>query len=316
MTTTTRIRQSAPRKQGQTKLAEAKLILIEALPLDRAMCGLPMALVTLLVTAYVNTAEYLETGRLLAWPSVDKLAADLRAGRASVQRSLGIACQRGYLRRVTPGGGAGNPALYELLWREKGLARAAEKGRAHEAEKGLTGEAEKGLIQESKGPHRRGPTYFEDSGGPKGPPSEGERKEVSRPLAFPTPDAVGPAGAGPAPEEDQDDSPRVSRKDGFVELAAIYQRPWADDPREELRAWEAALAAGADPGAIIAGAKAWVAAADAPRFLLPLTKWLAAESWMKPPPEKRAQRKSGGKPQRMTAARAMLEFSRELRQGG
>jgi len=46
-----------------------------------------------------------------------------------------------------------------------------------------------------------------------------------------------------------------------------------------------------------------------------LAKWLDAESWRKTPPEKRAQRTSGGKPQRMTPARAMAELVAELRQG-
>lgn len=52
--------------------------------------------------------------------------------------------------------------------------------------------------------------------------------------------------------------------------------------------------------AIIAAAKAWVAAADAPRFLPPLAKWLGARGWEKPPPkrhkQKNARRYYGGKP--------------------
>jgi hypothetical protein len=116
---------------------------------------------------------------------------------------------------------------------------------------------------------------------------------------------------GEPPEEDK----RVSAQPAFAELTAIYRRPWPDDPREERRAWEGALAAGADPAEIVEAARAWVEAADAPRFLPALAKWLDAESWRKPPPAKRAQRRSGGKPQRMTPARAMAKVRDELWQG-
>ena len=49
----------------------------------------------------------------------------------------------------------------------------------------------------------------------------------------------------------------------FVELQAIWQRPWADDVKTDRRAWEVALRKGAHVVDILEGAKAWVAAADA-----------------------------------------------------
>jgi hypothetical protein len=107
------------------KLAEAKLILLGALPADRKMRGLPAALVILLLTEYVNTAEYLRTGRLIAWPAVGTLAQHLGANRASIQRAFRVACEAGYLVRRASGVGAGNRAIYELLWHEKGCAHAA-----------------------------------------------------------------------------------------------------------------------------------------------------------------------------------------------
>ena len=44
------------------------------------------------------------------------------------------------------------------------------------------------------------------------------------------------------------------------------------------------------PDAILAAAKAWVAAADEPRFIPGLPKWLANRGWEKPPPSKRVPR--------------------------
>ncbi len=77
-------------------LAEAKLILLEGLPADRKMRGLPSALLIRLATKYVNTAEYEKTGRMIAWPCVDTLADDLGADRVSVQRALRAACECSY----------------------------------------------------------------------------------------------------------------------------------------------------------------------------------------------------------------------------
>jgi hypothetical protein len=101
----------------------------------------------------------------------------------------------------------------------------------------------------------------------------------------------------------------------FAELTAIYQRPWPDDPREEWRAWEDALAAGADPAAIIAGARAWVVAfpGKEARFLPALAKFLDERIWTKPPPEKPKRAQRNGKPQRMTPARAAVDLLAEVR---
>jgi hypothetical protein len=41
-------------------------------------------------------------------------------------------------------------------------------------------------------------------------------------------------------------------------------------------------------------AKVWVVAADAPRFLQPLAKWLNGHGWLKVPPTRRQQRQRRG----------------------
>ena len=51
----------------------------------------------------------------------------------------------------------------------------------------------------------------------------------------------------------------------------------------------------AEPEAILTAARAWVAAADAPRFLPPLTKWLAARGWEKDPPKKPGRRRDSSR---------------------
>ncbi len=63
--------------------------------------------------------------------------------------------------------------------------------------------------------------------------------------------------------------------DAYNALRATWARSWADGPAADRRAWIAAIRTGAE---------AWVAAADAPRFLPPLARWLAAGYWEKAPP--------------------------------
>jgi hypothetical protein len=73
----------------------------------------------------------------------------------------------------------------------------------------------------------------------------------------------------------------------FAKLLAIYDRGFLDDPEPAWRAWVRAIASGADHDEIMAGARLWVAAADAPRFLKPLAVWLDREGWLKEPPARR-----------------------------
>lgn len=90
-----------------------------------------------------------------------------------------------------------------------------------------------------------------------------------------------PGGAGPdgrAPDQEQED---------FDRLWANWPRPFCDDVAAARRAYAEACRE-ADPGDIAEAAIAWVAAADAPRFLPPLAKWLDARGWEKPPPQRRA----------------------------
>jgi hypothetical protein len=87
--------------------------------------------------------------------------------------------------------------------------------------------------------------------------------------------------------EEREESKVVAlRPDRFAELQAIWQRPWPDDEAAGRRAFAKACAM-AEPDTIIAAAAAWVAAADAPRYLPPLAKWLDGKAWEKPPPTRK-----------------------------
>jgi hypothetical protein len=81
----------------------------------------------------------------------------------------------------------------------------------------------------------------------------------------------------------------------WIKLCEIWQRPWPDDPKAGQRAFEAACQE-TTPEMILEAAQAWVAAAEAPQFLQPLTKWLAWRGWEKEPPKRRKARgRNGGK---------------------
>jgi hypothetical protein len=114
------------------------------------------------------------------------------------------------------------------------------------------------------------------------PAPRGER-ERELALADP-PGALAPDGG--APEEGKEVA-----VDRFADLLAIWQRPWGEDDDAARIAFVEACRE-ADPDAIIASAQAWVAAADHPRYLKPLTEWLAKGLWKKSPPS-RAPKRNG-----------------------
>ena len=91
------------------------------------------------------------------------------------------------------------------------------------------------------------------------------------------------ARAQPAPEEED-----------WQKLSALWQRPWPDDPKAGQRAFEAACQE-TTPEVILEAAAKWVAAAEAPRFLQPLAKWLDWGGWEKEPPKRRKANGNDGK---------------------
>jgi hypothetical protein len=138
--------------------------------------------------------------------------------------------------------------------------------------------------------HAGEPRESNHEGTPIGVP-HGERAATAAPPA-------GVAVLGPPPR-------RQGRKDGdaapppaaeeFNTLRKMWDRGHAVDAtsrqqQADAAAWAAAVAGAAAPEAILAAAKEWIGAADAPRFLPKLSDWLTTNSWDKPPPKKGSRR--------------------------
>jgi hypothetical protein len=127
------------------------------------------------------------------------------------------------------------------------------------------------------------------------PHQEGEASKQASEAEFADRDRHEPHESDSRPEQDH-------VGDAFGELRALWRRGWAGDdtPRAVAMAYSAFGRAcqEAEAGDILDAAKAWVAAADAPRFLPALPQWLAGRGWEQPPPIKRkpapARRTAGG----------------------
>src|SRR5262249_598809 len=127
--------------------------------------------------------------------------------------------------------------------------------------------------------------YAHDDSSPAGDP----------PLTRDPAEEDSPAAAPPSRQESPVERSRsVAREERFGELREIWRRPWPDDDAADQRAFERACREAA-PDEIIEAAVQWVAAADAPRFLPPLARWLANRGWEKPPPTKARRAHGNGR---------------------
>jgi hypothetical protein len=88
--------------------------------------------------------------------------------------------------------------------------------------------------------------------------------------------------------------PSLNQERHWRELRAVWARPWPDDEAVARRPFAEACRH-ADASEIIEGARTWVAAADAPRFLPALHKGLDRRGWEKVPPRKKANSGHGRK---------------------
>jgi hypothetical protein len=91
--------------------------------------------------------------------------------------------------------------------------------------------------------------------------------------------------------------------DSFEELRRVYDRQ--EHPGDYTPAAVAAARRGFEkarrevaPSTIIEAAKAWIEAADRPRYAIRLDQWLAGRCWEKKPPEKRSAAARGRAPGR------------------
>jgi hypothetical protein len=234
-----------------------------------------------------------------AWPSYLTIANAVGLDEATVVRLVRRLHQRGHIK-IEPGKrGRGHPNRYFMVVQKPARAQVSQK------------------IKPASEPLKPAPTQenlLEPlMGNAKAFPHKVERDRANAHAPLDVAGAI--EGAAPSFEEEEaskethlhlvanenpgDRKPTDASNvvhlgaEPFAELAEIWARPWADDEAVDRMAFAKALREGADPAEIVEAAKCWVAAADEPRFLQPLAKWLNARRWLKVPPTRRRRRSHG-----------------------
>jgi hypothetical protein len=284
-----------PLKSNATKLAHKKFRWFEQLAADTRM-----PLLALRACIVIGSKCSLDGGGV-AIIGQDKIAEKLGVWRQAANQALRQAIALGHLEAIQRG--RNKPNGYRMVLKDEAAETAGADVRdsrttgRNESRTSSSNESRTSVVRES-----RTDSPFFSPGAPTEPPGEGERDDAlarinSSPGGDPAADAAprradSPAAAPPSRRESPIERSRsVAREERFGELREIWRRPWPDDDAADLRAFEAACRE-VTPDEIIEAAAAWVAAADAPRFLPPLSKWLANRGWEKPPPMK-ARRSHG-----------------------
>jgi hypothetical protein len=242
------------------------------------------AAVCLELTVYFTESD--QDGR--AWPGCKTIADAIGVSEATVIRSVRRVAAEGHLRVVWGSQGRGHPNQYWMVLKPAPV-KVSEAGKPASVTrlKPAPVSLKPAPVQENLLRNQEGVSTET--------PSLGERDALTRDLG--EPGGERPEGAPPdsRKEESSFGSPVPET---YSELRAIWAvRPWLDDPDADRRALEAAIRRGANPCEILDAARATVAAADHPRFLPALPKWLDREGYRKPPPAKRS-RASGSKSSR------------------
>ncbi len=256
--------------------------------------------------AHLILYKYANRATGLSYPSQTTLAADLGTSIRTVQRLLDILERHGLV--VVPGDGRGQSSRY-WIHPQRVSPVTPFPGRKDD-KKGRHPTPVKGDIALSPELNREPRASGESYGLPA---SLGERDALTRESD--PPDRAGALDAPGRSENQEEESkqtgneeesqpaaeaepPSEARDLACRELLESWQRGWAaDETAKALAVARNAFATAcelAEPAAILAAAKAWIAAADAPRYLPPLPQWLAARGWQKPPPAKRRGRGRGG----------------------
>jgi hypothetical protein len=92
-------------------LTAAKFALLEAMAADRRLTALDHSVSILLLSRYLNRNSN------DAWPSPERLAAELHVAQRSVYRSLKRLCDREWWQQTKKGGGAGRTSHYSPEWK-------------------------------------------------------------------------------------------------------------------------------------------------------------------------------------------------------
>lgn len=219
-----------------------------------------------------------------AWPSQDTICVNTGLSESSVKRAIGLLRRRGYLA-VTPGAGRGQSTRYRLLFGERPAETGSEvnpfsvpERGSDRAVKGFKTRREKGSLLNSDLLNHLGDANASPLG-------EREARARENPGSCARP--VGAAqdeGRGRGREGERSTAKSKRAEDGFLELQKIWVRPWCDD--DAGQAWLSFddVVREVDPRVILSAARKWVEAADAPRFLSSLAKWLTTRGWERPPP--------------------------------
>jgi Helix-turn-helix domain len=272
--------------------------------------------------AHLILYKYANRTTGLSYPSQTTLAADLGSSIRTVQRLLDVLERHGMM--IIRGDGRGQSSRYWIDPQRVSpvspfpCQKGDRKGRHSTSIKGDTG------VTRTK--ERTNKTL---EGSLKAPPlGMGEKNALARES-----DPLDRAGALDAPgrsesKESADEEepgaeavtePPSERRDcAFRELVESWQRGWASDNTAKTQAITrnafAAACMRTAPDAILAGARRWIAAADAPRYLPPLAQWLAARGWEHPPPARARRGPGGGRRNRPRKPDMLAEFYEIARQ--
>jgi hypothetical protein len=228
----------------------------------------------------------------MTWPGFQTIADAAALSKSVVVAGLRKMEARGHVKTEPGKAGRGHSTRYWLV----------EKGRDADlfaAEKRPENAPEKRSVQRAK--RSAGRPDSSKNHPPEEVPTEPPPPEREIEVAGATSHAPAAArGLGAATAKGDSDiappEPLENPQEGEAEARASFDRLrsfWRrghlsdDSPKAvaaQLRAYRAAREGGADADAIEAGAIAWIAAADAPRFLPPLATFLTTEGWTKAPP--------------------------------
>jgi hypothetical protein len=309
------------RKSNATKLAHKKFRFIEQVIADSRLSPLATR-----AAIFVGCRCSLDHGGQ-AIIGQDKIAERLGAWRQDVSQALRQAVALGHLELIRRGRDHAN--AYRMVLKDElpaadDVTDSVTSSPPHDVGKNPTSSVSEnpdikpdmmsGNPDSDVGKNPTDSPFF-SPGAPTEPPGRREREDAltrinsspaggSPPLDAGPPrrQEASPAAAPPARQESPIERPRsVAREESgdekFRELRTLWARPWADDVAADQRAFEMACREVA-PDEIIAAAGAWVAAADDPRFLPSLAKWLTGRGWEKPPPTKRGRARGNGNAQR------------------
>jgi helix-turn-helix protein len=255
--------------------------------------------VALELTEYFNEKD--QGGR--AYPSYKTLGHAIGLSEQTVIRSIDRMRAQGDLRVISGKAGRGHPNQYWMV--VKPAQKTFTVTEVFEQRRKPSSGVKKTSIAAEEN-HLK--NHNADGECLRTPPSAGERVRTAceqdlSPSAGTPPLTRDPAEHFPRSDVSSDGEKEDS---AFRDLRALWRRGWAsdDEPKAQAIARQAFERAcrEAEPDEILEGAKRWIAAADAPRYLPALPQWLAGRGWEKPPPTGKTRRSHGG-PQRGNGAR-------------